>query len=298
MAKELQNADMIMNVMNRSHGDSLIGIVKHYGNLEKTVGVSITSIDTEGFDCMVNLSDGSNSFTRIIFTEPLDTASKAEPIFVSMAYNAAVALNSNDANLKESAMKAGIRKNQLSTDLPLYGIILIDSNGLNVENDEKLVTALGEMMETVRPLLTAQENKLRILLHNTSVKEQHRLYGKVKFGKKTLHNWGVKLTPSSIFKYEEKGGHNTDGSVTSRTATNGDKKSVQGLRERLGIVDELKVMILTNGNNQNDYIDVNTSIDFLLNINNMNSEGILDNINNVFSDVLNVSSPGSNSSKL
>ena len=69
MAKELQNADMIMNVMNRSHGDSLIGIVKHYGNLEKTVGVSITSIDTEGFDCMVNLSDGSNSFTRIIFTE-------------------------------------------------------------------------------------------------------------------------------------------------------------------------------------------------------------------------------------
>ena len=57
-------------------------------------------------------------------------------------------------------------------------------------------------------------------------------------------------------------------------------------------------MILTNGNNQNDYIDVNTSIDFLLNINNMNSEGILDNINNVFSDVLNVSSPGSNSSKL
>ena len=71
MAKELQNADMIMNVMNRSHGDSLIGIVKHYGNLEKTVGVSITSIDTEGFDCMVNLSDGSNSFTRIIFTEPL-----------------------------------------------------------------------------------------------------------------------------------------------------------------------------------------------------------------------------------
>ena len=106
------------------------------------------------------------------------------------------------------------------------------------------------------------------------------------------------MTPSSIFKYEEKGGHNTDGSVTSRTATNGDKKSVQGLRERLGIVDELKVMILTNGNNQNDYIDVNTSIDFLLNINNMNSEGILDNINSVFSDVLNVSSPGSNSSKL
>ena len=57
-------------------------------------------------------------------------------------------------------------------------------------------------------------------------------------------------------------------------------------------------MILTNGNNQNDYIDVNTSIDFLLNINNMNSEGIMDNINNVFSDVLNVSSPSSNSSKL
>ena len=75
-------------------------------------------------------------------------------------------------------------------------------------------------------------------------------------------------------------------------------KKLQGLRERLGIVDELKVMILTNGNNQNDYIDVNTSIDFLLNINNMNSEGILDNINNVFSDVLNVSSPSSNSSKL
>ena len=99
MAKELQNADMIMNVMNRSHGDNLIGIVKHYNNLEKTVGVSITLIDTEGFDCMVNLSDGE-SFSRIIFTEPLDTASKAEPIFVSMAYNAAVALNSNDANLK------------------------------------------------------------------------------------------------------------------------------------------------------------------------------------------------------
>ena len=33
-------------------------------------------------------------------------------------------------------MKAGIGKSIID-DLPLYGIILIDSNGLNIENDEK-----------------------------------------------------------------------------------------------------------------------------------------------------------------